>query len=358
MFVNLRELEGLARGRVAPEAFDYVVGGAGDEATLRENASVYGKWRLRPRVLRDISKRDLSTTVLGTPVSFPVLAAPTAFHKLMHPDGEKAAARGVHGAGTLFVNSTLSTTPLEEVAAASEGPKWFQLYVYKDRELTLSLINRAKAAGFRALVLTVDTAVWGRRERDVRNGFSLPPPLALANFANLDRRLLPDLGEGKDGLAAYVASQLDPTLTWSDVRWLREVSGLPVLVKGVVTAEDARLAVEHGAAGIIVSNHGGRQLDAGVATLDALPEVVEAVGGRCEVFVDGGVRRGTDVMIALSLGARAVLVGRPIMWSLAIGGQEGVTQALNLLKAEFDTAMALCGLNSPLEATRDLVRPA
>lgn len=357
-FVNLRELEGLAKARLTRTAFDYVAGGAGDEVTLADNERAFTRWRLAHRVLRDVSKRDLSTTVLGTPVDLPVLVAPTAFHRLMHPEGEVATARGAHAAGTLLVASTLATTPLEAVASASPGPKWFQLYVYKDRALTEALVARAKQAGYKALVLTVDTAIWGRRERDVRNGFTLPPGLGLANFQQVDQRLLPSLGSGADGLAAYVASQLDPSLTWETVRWLQDVSGLPVVVKGVVTAEDARLAVEHGAAGIVVSNHGGRQLDAGVATLDALPEVVEAVRGRCEVYVDGGLRRGTDVLIALSLGARAVLLGRPVLWGLALDGEKGVARVLTMLRDELDNAMALCGVCRPGEADRTLLRRA
>lgn len=351
-FVNLRQLEALAKPRLAASAFDYVAGGAGDEATLAANTSGYAAWRLRHRVLRDVSHRDTSTTVLGTRVPAPVLVAPTAFHCLMHPEGEVATARGTHDAGTLFVASTLSTRRLEDVAQASGGPKWFQVYIYKDRALTESLVKRAVAAGYEALVLTVDTAVWGRRERDVTNGFTLPAGLGLANFAHLDQEHLPALGGGADGLAAYVASQLDASLTWADVDWLGRVSGLPVIVKGIVDPADARLAVAHGCAGIIVSNHGGRQLDHGIATIDALPDVVAAVDGACEVFVDGGVRRGTDVLIALALGARAVLVGRPVMWSLALDGSAGVTRALRLLMGEFEDAMALTGACRVDDVTR------
>ncbi len=333
----------MARGEVSDQAYDYVAGGAGDERTLAYNRQAYDHWQLVHRVLRDVSERNTSTTVLGTEVDFPALVAPTAFHRLMDDDGETATARGVSQAGTLFTASTLATRSLEEISEASDGPKWFQLYIYRDRTLTESLINRAETAGYEALVLTVDSPVWGRRERDVRNGFSLPDHMGLANFEDLEQEDLPDGGSGVNGLAEYVSRQLDPSLTWDDVDWLRNRTDLPLLIKGIVDGEDARRAVERGCEGVVVSNHGGRQLDAGIPTVKALPEVVEAVDGEGEVYVDGGVRRGTDVLIALALGARAVLVGRPVLWSLAVGGQEGVTRALNLLHEEIDNALALCG---------------
>jgi 4-hydroxymandelate oxidase len=357
-FFNLREVEALARARLPKTSYDYVAGGSGDEASVRENEAAYLRWRLMHRVLRDVSRRDCSVTVLGERISFPAMVAPTAFHKLMHPDGEAATARGAAVARTVFIASTLSTTALEEIASASSGPKWFQLYVYKDRKLTESLVGRAKAAGYKALVLTVDTPTWGRRERDIRNRFTLPDGLKLANFTGIPAERLAAAKDGKSGLAAYLDDQRKPDLSWADVEWLREASGLPLVLKGIVHPDDAKAAVEHGAAAIVVSNHGGRQLDAGVATLDALPDVVAAVDGKCEVYVDGGVRRGTDVLIALALGADAVLVGRPILWSLAISGEDGVTRALTLLRDEFDSAMALAGFKSPSEVTKGAVRPA
>ncbi len=355
-FENLLELREMARERVSPPAYDYVAGGSGDERTLTGNREGFRRWRLVHRVLRDVSDRDPSTTVLGTPVDVPVLVAPTAFHKLMHEEGEVATARGAAEAGTLFVASTLATIPLEAIAEASSGPRWFQLYIYRDRELTASLVDRAERAGYGALVLTVDSPVWGRRERDIRNGFSLPEPLGLANFENLEQEALPEAESGVNGLAEYVSRQLDPSLTWEDVTWLQERTDLPLLIKGVVHPEDARRAVEHGCDGVIVSNHGGRQLDAGLPTIEALPGVVDAVDGRAEVFVDGGVRRGTDVLVALALGARAVLVGRPVLWSLAVGGAAGVRRALGLLTEEFDNAMALSGVRRPGEIGEDLIR--
>lgn len=340
-FTNLRQLASQARGQVDPAAYDYIAGGSGEEATLANNDRGWERYQLRHRVLRDVSKRRTATRLLGSEVAFPALVAPTAFHKLAHPRGEVATAEGAAAAGTIMVASTLATVRLEDVAEAAEGPRWFQLYVYEDRKLTEQLVARAEAAGYEAIVVTVDSPVWGRRERDVRNGFQLPEGLGLANFPDLDQEALPDT-EG-DSLAAYVEQQLDPSLEWSALAWLTSTTELPVLVKGVVHPEDARLAVEHGAAGVIVSNHGGRQLDAGVSTARALPAIVEAVQGRASVLVDGGIRRGTHVVTALALGAEAVLVGRPILWALAVDGARGVQRALELLHAEIDNAMALIG---------------
>ncbi len=360
-FVNLRELGTLAQGNVPEQAYDYIRGGSGDERTLEGNASAYQAWRLVHRALVDVSSRTTETTVLGRSVDLPVLVAPTAFHKLVHPQGETATAQGADRAGTLMVASTLSTTPLEEIAQASGGPMWFQLYIYEDRELTRSLVQRAEAAGYEALVVTVDSPVWGKRERDIRNGFSLPDDLGLANFPDLDQENLPRPPGGGNALAAYVEQQLDPSLTWEDIAWLQDLTDLPVVVKGIVAPEDARLAHEHGCAGVVVSNHGGRQLDAGIPTLHALPGVVDALdelASDVEVYVDGGIRRGTDVLIALCLGARAVLVGRPVLWALAVDGAKGVARALGLLQDEVDNALALTGLTSPAQASRDQIVPA
>lgn len=355
-FLNLLELEAMARDRVDDAAFDYVAGGAGDERTLEANRRAWSGYELVHRVLRDVSDRSTATTVLGTEVGTPVLVAPTAFHQLMHADGEEATARGADRAGTIMVASTLSTTPLEAIAEASSGPKWFQLYVYRDRGLTEDLIDRAEAAGYEAIVVTVDAPVWGRRERDLRHGFGLPEGMTLANFDDLDRAALPDVEAGADGLAEYVADQIDPSLTWEELAWVQERTDLPVLVKGVVHPDDARKAAEQGCAGVVVSNHGGRQLDAGVGTADALAEVAEAVGDDVEVLVDGGVRRGTDVLTALALGADAVLVGRPVMWSLAVDGADGVARAIELLTEELDNAMALVGRTSVDEVDGDVLR--
>lgn len=361
--LNLRGLGERVRDRVPEAAHGYIAGGSGDEATLSANVKAYGRYRLLHRTLRDVSRRTTATRMLGTEVPSPVAVAPTAFHELVHEEGEVATARGAAEAGALMCASTLSTRSLEEIAEAGAGPRWFQLYIYRDRDLTRDLVRRAEDAGYGAIVVTVDSPVWGRRERDVRNDFQLPEGLGLANFPDLDQETLPTPEGGGNALAAYVEEQLDPALTWDDVAWLRDLTELPVLVKGVVHPADAREAARRGVAGIVVSNHGGRQLDAGVATVDALPGVVDAVrevagGDGPEVYVDGGVRRGTDVLKALCLGARGVLVGRPILWSLALGGARGVADALELLQAEVDNALALAGLRSPGEAGRDLVERA
>jgi 4-hydroxymandelate oxidase len=303
-------------------------------------------------VLVDVSSLELATTVLGTPVALPVLVAPTAYQRLAHPDGELAAARGTHRAGSLFVLSMLATSTLEDVAAASDGPRWFQLYVHKDRGLTRSLVERAQAAGYSALVLTVDTPLLGRRLADERNGFQLPAGLRMENLR--DAQAAANL-EGS-ALAGYAAARHDPTLSWKDVDWLSSLSGLPVVLKGILRADDAARAVSAGAAGIVVSNHGARQLDGAPASLSALPGVVEAVAGRCEVLLDGGIRWGTDVFKALALGARAVLLGRPILWGLAVAGDSGVQHVLDLVREELTRAMALSGCPTLASITPDLVR--
>ena len=366
--VTLDDLESAARERLAPLAFDYYAGGADDEETLRENRAAWARIRLRYRVLVDVSRRQLATAALGRPISLPVVVAPTAFHALAHPEGEAASARAAAAAGTVFILSTLSNTPVEDVvraAAGVGGAVWFQLYVYRDRAVTRDLVRRVEAAGVSALVLTVDAPLLGRRPRDVRNRFRLPEGLAVANLVPAGMGALPEAPSGS-GLAAYFASLLDPALTWPDVEWLRSQTRLPVVVKGIVRGDDAALAVEHGAAGVVVSNHGGRQLDTAPATADVLAEVVDAVaaagggGGDApvEVFVDGGVRRGTDVVKALALGARAVLVGRPILWGLATGGEAGARRVLEMLREEMDLALALCGCPTVGGLGRDLVARA
>jgi isopentenyl diphosphate isomerase/L-lactate dehydrogenase-like FMN-dependent dehydrogenase len=296
---------------------------------LRENVAAFGRWVLRPRMLVDVSQTTAVTSVLGTEVSFPALVAPTAFQGLAHPDGERATARGAAAAGTIMCLSTLSTVSLEEVAgAAPEGKRWFQLYWGPDRTKVQDLLERAAAAGYRAIVVTVDLPEVGRRERDLRTGFETP---------------------------ASLSDVTDNSLTWRDLEWLRAQTALPVLVKGILTGEDAVLATEAGVEGIVVSNHGGRQLDGVAASLDALPEVVEAVGDRAEVLLDGGVRRGTDVVKALALGARAVLVGRAALYGLAVDGAGGVERVLTLLREEVELALALCGCASPAEVARSHV---
>ncbi len=341
---RLDELENTARASLSEAAYNYYAGGAEDEVTLRANRAAFGRFFLRPRVLVDVSEVDLSVTLLGERLSMPVLLAPTAFQRLAHPEGEPASARAARAAGTLLVASTLSTTPIEEVAAAAPGPLWFQLYVFRQREITRELVERAEAAGCTALCLTVTMPVQGNRERDTRTGFRLPPGLEMANFTGLRQALFPDATGS--GLEAFIGREFDPTLTWDAVAWLRSITRLPIVIKGIVTPEDAALAVEHGVDAVIVSNHGGRQLDCAEPTLLALPRVAGAVAGRIPVLMDGGVRRGTDVAKALALGARAVLVGRPALWGLAAGGQAGVERVLETLRGELGRTVALLGRTS------------
>jgi len=348
--LNVAEFEEAARARLGPGAYAYFAGGAGDEHTLRANAAAYAGWALRPRVLVDVSTVSAATTVLGTEVSLPVLVAPTAFQRLADPEGELATARAAAAAGTVMCVSTLaSVTPAELATAAPGAPQWFQLYWSPDRGFTGELVDSVVEAGFRALVLTVDLPVAGRRERDLREAFVLPDDLPVPNLPVALRRA---------DFHTALAESVDSSLTWSDLEWLRSRCPLPLVIKGVQTAEDALLALEHGAEGVVVSNHGGRQLDGVPASLDLLPEVVEAVGGRIEVLLDGGIRRGTDVLKALALGARAVLAGRAVIWGLAAGGEAGATQVLELLRAEVELGLQLLGARSPGEVTRAHVRRA
>jgi 4-hydroxymandelate oxidase len=352
MNVTVEDFEEQARERLPQLVYDYYAGGAGDEWTLRENRRAFERWVFRPRFLVDCSNVDLRTTVLGQEIDFPVMVAPTAFHRLADPDGELATARGTAKAGTVMVLSTISTASIEDVGSVG-GPKWFQLYVHRDRELTADLVERARVSGYSAIVMTVDAPLLGRRLRDERNSFTLPEGIGLANLEGI-----PLPAEPGSNLFRYFASQLDPAITWEDVRWLRELSPLPVVLKGILTAEDAKLAVDVGVEGIVVSNHGGRQLDGAPATMDVLPEVVEAVDGQAEVYLDGGVRRGTDALKALALGARAVMVGRPVLWGLAANGQAGVAEVLTMLKAELGLAMTLTGRGKVEDVDRSLVAPA
>lgn len=351
-FENLDQLEALAKDRMSGMAFDYIRSGAEDEIALRGNRDSFAKLRLRPRVLVDVSSIDLKTNVMGTDVTMPILVAPTGFHRLANPDGEAATAQGAHDAGTIYTASTIATTSLEDITSASPGPKWFQLYVFRDRDITEGLVKRAKKAGYKAIVFTVDVPVLGRRERDIRNKFHLPPPLKMGNF---DVGQLASKMGGESSLAAFIAAQFDPTLTWESIRWVKKLSGLPVLVKGVLRADDAELAVKNGADGIIVSNHGGRQLDYSVASIDALPEVAKAAGKKVPVILDGGIRRGTDVLKALCLGAKAVMIGRPSLWGLALAGRSGVRAVLEHLRMETLTSMKILGAHSLEDLTPDFV---
>ena len=352
--LNIQEMEGLAREKLPPEIFDYYAGGAWDLQTLHENLNAYRRLRIHYRVLRDVSHRSTACEIFGLTLPMPILAAPTAFHRLAHPDGELATARGVGAAKTLMVLSSLSTCLLEDVAAAASGPLWFQIYVNKDRAFTRELLQRAVAAGFRAIVVTCDAPCWGVREADIRNGFHLPPGIEPVNLTASDLQGS-SLSHHGAGMGEIMSWMLNPSLTWKDIESIAGEVTVPVIVKGICRADDALQAVRHGAKGIIVSNHGGRQLDGAPATIEVLPAVAQALGGRVPVLVDGGIRRGTDVLKALASGAKAVLVGRPLLWGLAMGGEAGVRQALEMLGKEFDLAMALCGCATLDEITPDLL---
>ena len=340
--INLHDYEVAAQERIEHGAWEYYQGGSGDEVTLRANREAFERIRLRPRMLVDVSALDIRTTVLGTPISMPVLVAPTAYHCLACIEGECDTARGTGMADTLMVASTFSTRSMEDIASCATGPLWLQLYTYGSLARAEALIHRAEAAGYKAIAVTVDTPRLGRREKDVRNKFVLPAGMGIANFTLEEQS------------AEYIPEPFP--LTWEMVDQLRSVTSLPILLKGILTAEDALLALEHGIDGIIVSNHGGRQLDGALASIEALPEVVEAVAGRCEIYMDGGIRRGTDILKALALGARAVLVGRPILWGLAVNGADGVRDVLNILRAELELNMVLSGRPTIESIDRSLVK--
>ncbi len=343
--VNLADFERIASERLDAGTLGYFAGGAGDEITLGDNVAAWRRWRLRPRVLVDVSDVGTGSELLGGPVSMPVCVAPVAFQRLVDPDGEVAMARAAAAAGTVMSLSTLATARPSEVAAgAPEGRRFFQLYCFRDEAITRALMEEAVESGFEAILLTVDAPVGGRRERDARTGFAVPADIRVPS---LDAAL-----GGRTAFVPEVFEQVDEALDWQDLGDLASECSIPVLVKGVLTAEDASLSIEHGAAGVVVSNHGGRQLDCVPATADALPEVVESVEGRGTVLVDGGIRRGTDVAIALALGADAVLVGRPALWGLAAGGEAGARRVLELLREELELALALCGCRSPGELSR------
>lgn len=335
--VTLEGFEAIARERMHPASYDYVAGGAGEERTLAENLAAWRRHRLRPRVLVDVSQVSTASTLLGGPAAMPVAIAPMATHALAHPDGETATARAAAVAGVPFTLSTMSSCSIEDVAAAApNGTRWFQLYVQRDLGRARELVERAAAAGYRAIILTVDLPVVGIRERDRTSGFDLAVPLG--NFPGGDPERDPEVS-GYEALGG----QRHVGLTWDDLETIRSWSGLPLIVKGILSAADARLAVDHGVDAVVVSNHGGRQLDRTPAGIDALPEVVEAVDGRAEVWVDGGVSRGVDIIVARALGATAVLVGRPIMWALATGGEAGVIRSLAILRGELEVDLALLG---------------
>jgi L-lactate dehydrogenase (cytochrome) len=363
---DLDDLRAIAKKRLPGGVFDYFDGAAEDEVTKVENSRAFANVELRPRILRDVSKIDTSTTIMGQPVPFPIAFSPTGFTRIAHPQGELAVARVAGRFGLPFTLSTLGTRSIEEVAAVATGPLWYQLYVWKDRGLSRELVQRAKAAGYKSIMLTVDTPVFGRRERDVRRGFTLPPKIGLETFIDGIRHpkwtwdfvrnepITFSAVAGRsdvDGsraitLADYVNSQFDPTLSWKDLAWIREESGLPIMLKGIQSVEDALVAAEMGVDAIALSNHGGRQYDGSPAPIALLPEVMQSVGDRIEVLVDGGVRRGSDVVKACALGARGVMFGRPYLYGLGAAGEPGVQWALDHITQGVTRTMALIGETS------------
>lgn len=369
--INLAELEELVersldKTTLKPSHFDYYRGGAADELTLKRNCQAFAEISIWPRMLVDISKRDMSLSLAGQAIDMPILIAPTAFQALAHSQGELATAAAAKKLNTIMTLSTLSNHDIEEVAKAGNH-LWYQLYVYKDRAITKDLVARAEANNYKALVVTVDSPVLGRRERDIRNQFTLPPGLRAANLerfalGNIKKNQNDNNNQDSD-LASYIASLYDTSLTWKDLEWIISLTKLPILVKGVLRGDDAIKAVAAGAKGIIVSNHGGRQLDTTISTIEALPGITAALEKgnssnsyrEVEVLLDGGIRRGTDILKALAMGAKAVMIGRPVLWGLALSGQSGVEAVLNLLKSEFDLAMALSGCGNLAAITSDLI---
>jgi L-lactate dehydrogenase (cytochrome) len=370
----IEDLRELAKKRVARAVFDYVDRGSYSEATLRANRADLESLALRQRVGIDVDRRSLRTTMLGREVRIPVGLAPVGLTGLNWADGEILAARAAERYGVPYILSTMSICSIEDVAGGVTQPFWFQLYVMRDRGFAASLIERAKAARCSALVLTLDLQIQGQRHQDLKNGLAVPPTLTAGtlfdvmrkpgwafnvlrgkrkSFGNLEGRI-PD-ARSLTTLSQWIAGQFDPTLSWKDVEWVKKLWGGKLIIKGILDPEDAKLAVQAGADAIVVSNHGGRQLDTSIPSIMALPEVATAVGGKAEIYVDGGIRRGTDVVKALALGARAVLVGRPVLWGLAVDGEAGVRAILELLRQELDLAMGLSGTRDVSEITRDLV---
>jgi isopentenyl diphosphate isomerase/L-lactate dehydrogenase-like FMN-dependent dehydrogenase len=345
--INLFEFEDAAKERLPKEEYDYIAGGATDEISIDRNRRAYASWAFRPRVLRDVSKLDLSTTVLGTKVNLPVLIAPCGGHKRAHPEGELATYRAATACGTVLAVSANSNTSFEDLANSTKGHLWVQMYPFRDKPMTEEWLKRAKYNGYEAVVVTLDSQWPPKRERNIRNNYRRTRGVNYPKGGTETPRPAGRAGEGSD-----------PAATWQDLDWIKKAAGLPVVAKGVMTGEDVELCVEVGADGVIVSNHGGRHLDNTLATVEVLPEAVSAARGKLEVYLDGGIRRGADVIKALALGARAVLIGRPVFWGLAVGGETGVRHILDLLRAELALDLMLCGLASPREVTRELLVPA
>lgn len=373
---SITDLRNLARRKLPRVIFDYLEGGAEDEVTLYRNNAGFGAYDLIPRTLVDVSEIDLSTTILGQEVTFPVVLSPTGMSRLFHHQGEMAVVPAADRAGIIYSLSSVSSYDIETVGKATDGPKWFQIYVWRDRVVIRDFIQRCREAGYQALCLTVDLAVLGKRERDLRNGMTMPPQLSMGSI--LDAALhpcwswnyitrpklelaniasMPELGlDNVTTQSQHVNQQLDPSVTWDDLAWMVEQWNGPFAVKGILSATDARMAVETGVNGIIVSNHGGRQLDHAAAPVDVLPEIIDAVGDRAEVILDGGIRRGSDVVKALSLGARACMMGRPYLYGLGAGGQPGVARAIEIIRSEIQRTMQLTGCTRVADLDSSYIR--
>ena len=373
---NVDDVRAVAKKRLPGGVFDYIDGAAEDEVTIARNAAAFRAVELSPRVLCDVSKVDLGTTLLGRPIPAPLALSPTGFTRIADPQGELAVARAAAQRGLIYTLSTMGTRSIEEVAAVSNGPKWFQVYMWRDRPMVADMVARAKAEGYEALMVTVDTAVFGRRERDVRRGFTLPPTIGLSTildgirhpswtwafvrggpitFANVSGDATRD-GSTAVTLADYINSQFDPALSWDDVEWLRGLTDLPVVIKGVGSPADARLAADQGLPAVVLSNHGGRQLDGAPASLDLLRSTMDVVGDDIEVLIDGGIRRGSDLVVARALGARASMIGRPYLYGLGAAGERGVGHVLDQLLTGAERTLALLGVTAVDDITSDVLR--
>ncbi len=378
---NIDDLRAIAKKRLPAGVFDYIDGAAEDELAMARNASRFSDRTLVPRVLRDVTNIDAATEILGRKAPMPLIIAPTGFPRIAHPDGELATARAAAAHGIPFSLSTMGTRSIEEVADVCNGPKWYQVYVWRDRELTKDMLERCKDRGYEALYITVDTAVLGRRERDVRRGMTLPPklgldtliegamrpawvwdflraePIVFSNVAVSTARLNKGTEDGSSAvsLAEYINSQFDPGLSWDDVAWIRSQWGGPVILKGIQSVADAKIAASEGIEAIALSNHGGRQLDASPAIIDLVAPVADAVGGQTEIYCDGGVRRGSDVVKAIALGATACMIGRPHLYALAAGGEAGVTHLLDFFQSGIEQTMALTGVAAIADIDRSAI---
>lgn len=347
---NISDYEEDAKLKMDRAAYDYVAGGSGSEQTVRDNEAIFSSVKIIPRMLTGVDVPNTEIEMFGSKLNAPIFIAPMAFHKLAHAEGELATARAAKAQGVISVTSTMSTVGLEEIVPENPEFSWFQLYIFKNRNITQSLVYRAETAGYKALVVTVDVPQMGIRERDIRNQFKLPPHLHPANFIDFTNK------STTETVINFTAATFDPNLTWDDIAWLQTITTLPIIIKGILSPDDIKIALEYNVAGIILSNHGGRQTDSAVTALEMLPEAVNIIQGRIPVMIDGGIRRGTDIFKALSLGATAVLIGRPIIWGLASGGQSGVQNVISLLHKELALTMQCCGCKNINDITHKYVR--